>query len=584
MRQSWPLGQVVECVALETVSNISSESENETYSVDPILVHNGCVTVLQTDDFQTGCIKELGENSPTNNVLKIVLPLVNENVPLNCEPKIIEHDDFLQKQSHVMSSNMYVQCSPNGNDSDMTVKFTNKSFNNRNNSLPEDGETNRFSSTFENIKALLKEGLVDGLDEMPPDFQPPIPPLLYRVSSLPNLLSHDNTKHHSCSYLTMCATKQELLMNKFCKNIAKHDMSVQVSTELLKHQTEKILVNTSCQTDDIFVNGLQNDEETKEINYNAIQTSSSVANKECGVCFIDKNEMKNNIDKESNSIGCTYINTFNKENKLEINTEKNCFDVDYTIITSLNEDQKLNINKENECSSMGYTNINVFSADSKMKAIEEDDCNIYDYSDVNVYSRVSKDNEDCTSIGYTNINVFNDTEVKTNTEDFCANVSYTDITTFNEPSGLKYNSKKGTNIDYKIMNVVEKSDEIKDENEHPTEIGYININELDKKLREKTNGEDCVDIGFKTFCTYDKRLGLNGDCKNYTNADILEEFVNEQLSLNNADGDFDSFLFGPLPPSPIEEIGKIVHNNYYSCSLLLKYVIYLINVKFQNYL
>jgi len=571
VRKSWPLAQVVECVALETVSNISpSESENESYSVDPISVHKGCVTVLQTNNFQPGRIKESCKNSPTN-VLKIVLPLVNENVPLSCQPKIIEHDEFLPNQCNVMSSNIHVQCSPNEYDTDITVNFTNKSVSNRNNSLPEDGEINRFSSTFENIKALLKEGLVDGLDEMPPDFQPPIPPL-YRVLSLPNL-GHDSTKHHSCSYLTMCATKQELLVNKFCKNIAKHDMSVQVSTELLKHQNEKIFVNTSCQTEDIFVNGLVNGGETKEINDSVLQTSSNVATKECGVNFIDKNEIKNNMDKDCNIIDDTCINIFNKEYKLEVDSEKNCASMGYTNITSLNEDQKLNVNLEKDCSNIGYTNINTFSTDYKIKSNEEKDCIIYDYSDVNVYSRVSEvdaNEEDCMSIGYTNINDFNNREVKTNKkEDCCANVSYTNITTFDKPSEMKYINNKGTDIDYKNINVVQRSDEIK-VNELSSEIGYININTFDKELDLKTNGEDCVDMGFKNFSTYNKelKLGSNGDCENYTNAsNILEEFVNEQLSLNNADGDFDSFLFGPLPPSPIEEIGKIVLNNNYYCFL-----------------
>ncbi|XP_046676864.1 uncharacterized protein LOC124365021 isoform X2 [Homalodisca vitripennis] len=48
-------------------------------------------------------------------------------------------------------------------------------------------ELKRCSSTFDNIKSLLKEGLIEGLDETPPDFQPPTPPALVRVVSLPTL-------------------------------------------------------------------------------------------------------------------------------------------------------------------------------------------------------------------------------------------------------------------------------------------------------------------------------------------------------------------------------------------------------------
>lgn len=49
--------------------------------------------------------------------------------------------------------------------------------------------TFRCSSTFDNIKSLLKEGLVEGLDDSPPDFHPPKPPALSRGLSLPSILN-----------------------------------------------------------------------------------------------------------------------------------------------------------------------------------------------------------------------------------------------------------------------------------------------------------------------------------------------------------------------------------------------------------
>lgn len=54
----------------------------------------------------------------------------------------------------------------------------------------------RASSTFENIKLLIKEGLIEGLDEAPPDFPPPNPPNLVRVVSLPTLPT-DETDYSS---------------------------------------------------------------------------------------------------------------------------------------------------------------------------------------------------------------------------------------------------------------------------------------------------------------------------------------------------------------------------------------------------
>lgn len=65
-------------------------------------------------------------------------------------------------------------------------------------------ELKRCSSTFDNIKSLLKEGLIEGLDETPPDFQPPTPPALVRVVSLPALTIDETCQTHS---LQICEEK-----------------------------------------------------------------------------------------------------------------------------------------------------------------------------------------------------------------------------------------------------------------------------------------------------------------------------------------------------------------------------------------
>lgn len=57
------------------------------------------------------------------------------------------------------------------------------------------GDLKRCSSTFDNIKSLLKEGLLEGLDEPPPEFSPPTPPALVRVVSLPSLATEDSQHH-----------------------------------------------------------------------------------------------------------------------------------------------------------------------------------------------------------------------------------------------------------------------------------------------------------------------------------------------------------------------------------------------------
>lgn len=78
---------------------------------------------------------------------------------------------------------------------------------------PRLGDLKRCSSTFDNIKSLLKEGLLEGLDEAPPDFSPPSPPALVRVVSLPSLASEDphhrellnGLCHHGEEYAHQCS-------------------------------------------------------------------------------------------------------------------------------------------------------------------------------------------------------------------------------------------------------------------------------------------------------------------------------------------------------------------------------------------
>ncbi|XP_075213159.1 uncharacterized protein LOC142319586 isoform X2 [Lycorma delicatula] len=56
------------------------------------------------------------------------------------------------------------------------------------------GELKRCSSTFDNIKSLLKDGLIEGLDDAPPDFSPPTPPQIIRVVSLPSLVLDESVQ------------------------------------------------------------------------------------------------------------------------------------------------------------------------------------------------------------------------------------------------------------------------------------------------------------------------------------------------------------------------------------------------------
>ncbi|XP_046411165.1 uncharacterized protein LOC124298446 isoform X1 [Neodiprion virginianus] len=66
-------------------------------------------------------------------------------------------------------------------------------------------DAKRYSSTFDNIKSLLKEGRLEGLDEPPPDFTPPLPPELVRVVSLPVI----NNESGSRAQLEMTVEEEE---------------------------------------------------------------------------------------------------------------------------------------------------------------------------------------------------------------------------------------------------------------------------------------------------------------------------------------------------------------------------------------
>ncbi|XP_050425697.1 uncharacterized protein LOC126836394 isoform X2 [Adelges cooleyi] len=461
-RKSWPLSQVVECVTFGAVSHISPpKNEMETDIVDgmPLSRHNGCVTVFQ-DDLQLNCNGKTYFESPTNNVLKIVLPLVSENVPLEqdeCDRMLYEDCD---------QSNIHVQYYPTYcGDSSVNVITNVSTCSSRKPSLLDEAELNRFSSTFEDIKTLLKEGLVDGLDEMPPDFQPPNPPKLYRVSSLPNILSHDSTKNQH-SYLTMCATKHELLMNKLTKNsVTKQDMSVQVSTELFKNDNnvKKTLRDMSCQTEDIFVN---------------IEVNTNLSTKD----IVNKDILPEGI--EGNNV---------------ITPER---EVDNVLLLPKEIEQTKILLKEVEHNLL----LKEIEENNKLlKEVEETNILLYAKGKGKVIDKQVEKN--CMS--------------QKKAEDLDILQKKIEQIVLHGSEQIINTSLKKVQENHTVPNKTEDA------------VCYTNLNTFNKDIELKTIDEDCA---------------------NYANANILEEFVNEQLSLNNIDGDFDSFLFGPLPPSPVEEI------------------------------
>ena len=95
------------------------------------------------------------------------------------------------------------------------------------------GDLKRCSSTFDNIKSLLKEGLLEGLDEPPPDFSPPTPPALVRVVSLPSLASEDSNHHEFFNDLRHHSREDAANHSKtdVCRLSRPHELAVTMEEE-----------------------------------------------------------------------------------------------------------------------------------------------------------------------------------------------------------------------------------------------------------------------------------------------------------------------------------------------------------------
>ncbi|XP_063230980.1 uncharacterized protein LOC134535708 isoform X2 [Bacillus rossius redtenbacheri] len=92
---------------------------------------------------------------------------------------------------------------------------------------PHLSDLKRCSSTFDNIKSLLKEGLLEGLDEPPPDFLPPAPPSLGRVLSLPMLVGCD-VPDSSASYFRDAHHRSKTDLHRLSRT---HELAVTVEEE-----------------------------------------------------------------------------------------------------------------------------------------------------------------------------------------------------------------------------------------------------------------------------------------------------------------------------------------------------------------
>ncbi|XP_039279585.1 uncharacterized protein LOC111059742 isoform X2 [Nilaparvata lugens] len=130
-------------------------------------------------------------------------------------------------------------------------------------SPPKFGEMKRCSSTFDNIKSLLKDGLIEGLDDDPPDFAPPTPPpALLKVVSLPSLLVDDNTPTPSTQTNTH---RRDRTINRTVKHKS------QGKTVVDSISSNKVSIDVGVQVTDDFSNSEPSkNEQTQSENSTAV--------------------------------------------------------------------------------------------------------------------------------------------------------------------------------------------------------------------------------------------------------------------------------------------------------------------------
>lgn len=159
---------------------------------------------------------------------------------------------------------------------------------------------------------MLKEGLVEGLDDSPPDFLPPKPPFLSRGVSLPNIInesiyeeesktsfgkhSQDTELENSAEQLFVgenaCTPESDYLLKSIWTDFAvnnfieKQSVAVQVSADFTQLNKEVAEQSTSCQTD--------ND----ELNYCVHKVTSTTENiSSCSIFEREPNELLvNNVE------------------------------------------------------------------------------------------------------------------------------------------------------------------------------------------------------------------------------------------------------------------------------------------------
>lgn len=171
----------------------------------------------------------------------------------------------------------------------------------------------------------MKEGLVEGLDDSPPDFHPPRPPVLGRGVSLPNILNDSiYEEEKKTSFINKNANESISSVEQLLEN----SNSTRKTTDSVDELSENLVSKSVCTEDDKVDACVDSYVEKQSV---AIQVSAdfSQLNKEIAEqstsCQTDNEELNYCVHKAVNTAeNITSTSTFKRETKSNKETNEYC--------------------------------------------------------------------------------------------------------------------------------------------------------------------------------------------------------------------------------------------------------------------
>lgn len=176
----------------------------------------------------------------------------------------------------------------------------------------------RCSSTFDNIKTLLKEGLVEGLDDSPPDFHPPRPPVLGRGISLPNILSDSIYETETkTSFISKDADESISSIEQLLENSSTRKTAIATATESSDNLAEKSVCTEDASVDYV----VEKQSVAVQVSADFTQLNKEIAEQSIS-CQTDNEELNYCVHKAVNTAeNITSTSTFKRDKNTKNETE-----------------------------------------------------------------------------------------------------------------------------------------------------------------------------------------------------------------------------------------------------------------------